>query len=66
MASKVSGEMLLEMRNLVVQSFNESNWRELGALTNMLDEVNRHPRLLRSLSWGDVDYSGLALLFYVT
>jgi hypothetical protein len=47
----------------VIDEFNASNWKELGALTNTLDEVEKHPRLLRSLSWGDEDYDGLALTF---
>ncbi len=38
-----------------------SHWRELGALTEMLDAVSRHPRLLRSLRWGDNDYEGHVL-----
>ena len=49
------------MKNQVVQGFNESHWRELGAITEMLDAVSRHPRLLRSLSWGDDDYEGHVL-----
>ena len=28
----------------------------MGALTNTIDEVENHPSLLRSLSWGDRDY----------
>lgn len=53
----------MQLKNAVIQDFDSSNWRELGALTNMLDEVERHPRLLRSLSFGDEDYDGLALTF---
>ncbi len=61
--SKISGPELIKLKNAVVDQFNESNWKELGALTNMLDGVERHPRLLRSLSWNDSDYDGLALTF---
>lgn len=51
------------MKEAVVKDFDKSNWMELGALTNTLEEVENHPRLLRSLSWGDSDYDGLALTF---
>jgi len=61
--SKISGPELIQLKNAVVKDFDSSNWKELGALTNYLDEVERHPRLLRSLSWGDTDYDGLALTF---
>ena len=63
MSSKLSGEELIELKNAVVKDFDASNWREIGALTNMYDEVDNHGRLLRSLSWGDEDYDGLALMF---
>ncbi|MCY4108884.1 MAG: hypothetical protein OXG11_07645 [Chloroflexi bacterium] len=63
MPSRLTGHDLVRLKNSVVADFNDSNWRELGALTNALDEVERHPRLLRSLSWGDDDYDGLALTF---
>ncbi len=63
MNSKLSGPELIQLKNSVVEDFDASNWRELGALTNTLDEVESHPRLLRSLSWGDPDYDGLALTF---
>ena len=63
MNSKLSGTQLVTLKNSVVEDFDASNWRELGALTNTLDQVESHPRLLRSLSWGDEDYDGLALTF---
>jgi len=63
MPSRISGQDLIKLRDAVVQDFNSSNWRELGALTNTIDEVESHPRLLRSLSFGDDDYKGLALTF---
>jgi hypothetical protein len=57
----VTGPQLVELKDRVVKTFNESNWKELGALTDMVDEVEGHPRILRSLSWGDPDYDGNAL-----
>jgi AbiJ-like protein len=59
--SRFSGEQLIQLKDTVVSSFDSSNWIELGALTDMLDEVENHPRLLRSLSWNDPDYDGVAL-----
>ena len=61
--SQFSGKELVQLKDVVVSDFDASNWKELAALTNMIDEVERHPRLLRSLSWGDDDYDGLALTF---
>jgi hypothetical protein len=63
MNSRLSGPQLIQLKNSVVEDFDSSNWIELGALTNTLDEVECHPRLLRSLSWKDDDYDGLALTF---
>lgn len=63
MNSNLSGPQLVQLKNSVVEDFDASNWRELGALTNTLEQVESHPRLLRSLSWGDDDYDGLALTF---
>ena len=63
MNSKLSGAQLIQLKNSVVEDFEASNWKELGALTNTLDQVENHDRLLRSLSWGDPDYDGLALTF---
>lgn len=63
MQSRLSGPELIQLKNAIVEDFDDSNWRELGALTNTIEEVERHPRLLRSLSWGDPDYDGLALVF---
>lgn len=56
-----NGRQLIALKDQVVRGFSESNWRELGAITEMLDQVDRHRRLLRSLSWNDDDYEGHAL-----
>lgn len=63
MPSRLTGPDLVRLKNSVVADFDSSHWRELGALTNTFDEIEHHPRLLRSLSWGDGDYDGLALTF---
>lgn len=51
-------EQIVVLKDRVVRGFNESHWREVGLLTDTYDIVARHPRLLRSLSFGDPDYEG--------
>lgn len=55
------GNRLIELRARIVADFDGGNWEELGLLTGASDLINRHPRLLRSLSWGDEDYAGNVL-----
>ena len=38
--------------------FDESDWKELGYATDTTDYISSHPRLLRSMRWGDPDYKG--------
>lgn len=45
----------------IVETFDNERWQELGLLTNCADIITRHDRLLRSLAWGDSDYSGNVL-----
>lgn len=45
----------------IVETFDNERWQELGLLTNCADIITRHDRLLRSLKWGDSDYSGNVL-----
>ena len=52
---------MVEFKNIAVENFSSSNWLELESLTGQFDYVNNHPRLLRSLSFGDDDYDGFAL-----
>ncbi len=56
-----SGIELVALKDRVLKGFGESEWKELGALTNTLDYVTGHDRLLRSLSWHDDDYEGHVL-----
>jgi hypothetical protein len=49
-----------ELRKRILANFSSGDWRTLGAMTNCLDVITNHPRLLRSLSWGDEDYDGHA------
>lgn len=63
---KPTGKQLVALKNQIVECFHESDWLELGALTETLDIIQRHPRLLRSLSWGDEDYDGNVLTMLKT
>ncbi len=40
----------------ILESFNESDWYSLGQVTGKLKIVTEHPRLFRSMSFGDNDY----------
>lgn len=56
------GNRLIDLRERVVANFDQGNWEELGLLTAQTDTIVRHPRLLRSLSWNDLDYAGNVLI----
>jgi AbiJ N-terminal domain 5 len=49
------------LRQRVVANFDAGNWEEVGLLTGQSTTIDRYPRLLRSLNWGDEDYSGNVL-----
>jgi hypothetical protein len=49
-----------------VEYFNEGDWQALGAYTGELQLIKGHGRLLRSLSFGDPDYTGNAIGMMVT
>ena len=55
------GKRILSLRERVVADFDAGDWEEIGLLTGFSGLISRHPRLLRSLSWGDEDYAGNAL-----
>ena len=61
MADYELGKRILALRERVVADFNAGDWEEVGLLTGYSDMISKHPRLLRSLSWGDEDYAGNAL-----
>ena len=52
---------LLKVKTVIADKFNSSHWQELGLLTNCESAVDSHPRLLRSLSFGDDDYEGCCI-----
>lgn len=55
------GNRILALRERIVSNFGEENWEEVGLLTGSSEIIHGHSRLLRSLSWGDEDYSGNVL-----
>jgi hypothetical protein len=55
------GQRILKIRERIVSNFTREHWQEIGLLTGFSDLINGHQRLLRSLSWGDEDYSGNVL-----
>jgi AbiJ N-terminal domain 5 len=54
-------ERIIALRQRVVANFNAGNWEEVGLVTGQTDSITDHPRLLRSLNWGDQDYGGNVL-----
>lgn len=58
---KIQGKELLEIKNTILKQFGQSEWLELAFYLGCNDIVQNHPRLLRSLSFGDDDYEGNVL-----
>jgi hypothetical protein len=58
---EVLNAKLLRVKARVLQHFNQEQWHDIGLLTNSVDVVSNHHRLLRSLSFGDDDYGGHAI-----
>lgn len=51
-------QRILSLVEAMSYNFTESDWKIVGLETHCRDIINSHPRLLRSLSWGDSDYKG--------
>jgi hypothetical protein len=56
-----TGNRIIGLRERVTANFAQANWDEIGMLTGQSSIIDNHPRLIRSLSWGDEDYAGNAL-----
>lgn len=56
-----TGQRIIDLRARIAPNFTSGNWEEIGLLTGASEIIDRHPRLLRSLSWGDEDYDGNVL-----
>lgn len=52
------GRRIVALRPRIIAHFDVGNWEEVGMLTGLWETIEEHPRLLRSLSWKDSDYSG--------
>ena len=52
---------ILSLRGKIVAHFDAGDWEEIGLLTGHSNLIDGHSRLLRSLNWGDEDYSGNVL-----
>jgi hypothetical protein len=53
--------LIVAIHKAIVASFSDADWRTLGYQTDTRAWIEKHPRLLRSLSIGDDDYSGYVL-----
>ena len=54
-------KVTIALKQCIVDTFDDSRWLELAYLTDSVALVSQHPRLLRSLQWGDEDYEGNVL-----
>lgn len=52
---------LIQLKDLMVEYFDQENFLELGVMTGWTQQIRSHPRLLRSLSWGDPDFPACVL-----
>jgi len=50
--------VLLAIGKALGALMDKGKWTELGLLTSTRERLQAHPRLLRSLYWGDDDYQG--------
>jgi hypothetical protein len=55
------GRAVIALKRAIVATFDDSRWRELGYLSDQIELVERHGRLLRSLYWGDPDYESCVM-----
>ena len=54
-------QQILTLAKAIEAVFSSSEWTEIGYLTATDGYIDSHPRLLRSLYWGDSDYKGHVL-----
>jgi hypothetical protein len=59
--SRRRNALILALKRAIEATFNHSDWKELGYLTDTRDWIVNHHRLLRSLAWGDPDYASCVL-----
>lgn len=56
--SNYDGKVIIELKRRIEEDFTSGNWEEIGLLTDCTHIIENHSRLLRSLHFGDEDYSG--------
>lgn len=54
-------QQILVLGKAIEAVFTSSEWTEIGLITATDNYIDNHPRLLRSLHWGDDDYKGHVL-----
>ncbi len=59
--SHVQTQRLFALHKYIHDHFTKADWIKLAYLTNSLDIIEDHPRLLRSLDFDDDDYEGNCL-----
>ncbi len=59
-------QRILALAKAIQATFASSEWVETGYLTSTDEYIDNHPRLLRSLFWGDEDYKGHVIDAVVT
>jgi hypothetical protein len=52
---------IIELKDFIVEHFQNENFLEIGVITGWTDKIQKHPRLLRSLNFGDPDYPACVL-----
>ncbi|MET4153366.1 hypothetical protein [Bradyrhizobium sp. RT7b] len=52
---------MLALADALTSVMGESEWKRFGVAQKYSNEIEHHPRFLRSLSWGDPDYGGHVL-----
>jgi hypothetical protein len=55
---EATGRRIIALRQVIQENFAAEHWHEVGLMTGQSQIINGYPRLLRSLDWGDDDYSG--------
>lgn len=53
-----ANQAILALARAIEATFTRGDWLALGLVTDSDDAIRGHRRLLRSLEWGDDDYSG--------
>lgn len=56
--SQYNANLILDLKRRIEEDFTTGNWEEIGLLTDTSHLITGHPRLLRSLNFGDQDYGG--------